>query len=90
MKESLSKIISHYGKQHQTYKAIEEMAELTQALLKHMDSLSEKTRNNVIEEIADVSVMLAQLEIIYDCEDEVNAFAFRKTIRQLDRMESEQ
>ena len=51
-------IADHYGKKHQTIKAIEELAELIQALAKG-------DIENIKEEIADVRVMLEQIEYLY-------------------------
>lgn len=47
-------ILHHYGEAHQQEKAIEEMAELISAI-KHGD------RDNYVEELADVQVMIEQL-----------------------------
>lgn len=47
-------ILHHYGEVHQQEKAIEEMAELIIAI-KHGD------RENYVEELADVSIMVEQL-----------------------------
>ena len=51
-------IADYYGKEHQTIKAIEELAELIQALAKG-------DIENIKEEIADVRVMLEQIEYLY-------------------------
>ena len=48
--------LSEYGAQNQHLKLIEEMSELTQAILK---------RTNVAEEIADVQIVLDQMKILY-------------------------
>ena len=60
--EILEKAVTHYGEENQIIKAIEEMAELTVALLhrNRVDGLK-----NVKEELADVWIMMAQLEIIF-------------------------
>ena len=49
--------------------AIEEMSELTKELTKTIRGY--RRRNEVIEEIGDVKIMLEELEIIFDCENEV-------------------
>lgn len=51
-----NKAINHFGHDQQHLKLIEEMAELTQAILK---------RTNVAEEISDVTIVLDQLKLIY-------------------------
>lgn len=70
--EVLQQAVDTYGKEAQTDMAIEEMSELTKALLKHRQAERspeawdyEKTRQNILEEIADVIIMLTQLVIIY-------------------------
>ena len=48
--------LSKFGEQNQHLKLIEEMSELTQAILK---------LTNVAEEIADVQIVLDQLKLLY-------------------------
>lgn len=56
--------IEKFGKEAQTKKAVEELTELSLAL---QHSAKGKTSyDNICEEIADVRVMLEQLEILYD------------------------
>lgn len=56
MKNIHKKALEHFGIENQENKAIEEMAELIQAISK---------QTNIAEEIADVQIMLDQLKIIY-------------------------
>ena len=65
MKEQLISIINHYGKDNQIRKAIEELDELKEALNEN------HTKDHIIEEMADVLVMLTQLALIYDIDPEV-------------------
>lgn len=66
--------IEKYGATAQRRQMIEEMAELTQALCK-MERVPESpacdsARNHVLEEIADVQIMLNQMQLLYgDCTD---------------------
>ena len=63
--------IDTYGSENQLNMAIEEMAELIQAINKtrrYPESL--KAKDNVAEEMADVAIMLEQLALIYDCHNE--------------------
>ncbi|WP_051560320.1 hypothetical protein [Clostridium beijerinckii] len=60
-KDLLIKAICRFGQEKQKIKAVEEAAELSQALLK--DILGEP--HNVEEEIADLEIMLAQMRLIY-------------------------
>ena len=71
------------GKEHQTIKAIEELAELIQALAKG-------DTENIKEEIADVRVMLEQIEYLYGISDDAITLRMcAKLWRQLERMEGE-
>ena len=66
-KSYLQAAIDTYGTDNQTDVAIEEMAELTQALIHNRRGRPA----NIPEEIADVEIMLEQLKIIHACADEV-------------------
>lgn len=57
--------IDKYGKAAQTDMAIEEMAELTKALLKYRRYPSPLALESILEEMADVSIMLNQLQLMY-------------------------
>lgn len=77
--------VAHYGKEHQKKKAIEEMGELITALSREQDGRS--TVHDVITEIADVHLMIRQLEIIYgvkDCLDEYDKKQ-RRLLRRMNR-----
>lgn len=80
----LNTIVEHYGSDHQQRKAIEECAELTQAICKYEACLDGVEK--IVDEIADVKIMLAQLEIIFDCFGEVEARIEYKINRQLERI----
>ena len=79
-------IINTYGTRSQQDKAIEELSELQKAILKHRESQCEEERKAVIDEIADVSVMLEQLKIIYSCRREVEERVDYKIDRQIKRI----
>ena len=65
--EILKKAISLYGEKAQEQQAMEECAELIQAINhKHRHRV-----HNIEEEIADVEIMLEQLKIINDCRESV-------------------
>lgn len=75
--EILTTAINTFGETAQEGIAIEECAELIQAI-------SHKHRgreNNIAEEIADVEIMLEQLKIINNCRDEVEKIHKRKIER---------
>lgn len=62
-KEILKEAIKHYGAQMQVNVAIEEMSELTKELCKSVRNNANYA--NIAEEIADVTIMLEQLKIIF-------------------------
>ena len=55
--------IETFGKDMQLTVAVEELSELTKEICKHKRGADNK--ENIIEEIADVYIMLCQLEIIF-------------------------
>ena len=61
--EVYKQAIAQYGVEPQRKMAIEEMAELTNALMKF--DRGRNTVDDIIEEIADVTIMMSQLAIIY-------------------------
>lgn len=73
--------IELYGVDKQTIKAIEEMAELTQALCRRLQG--EDNRDNLAEEIADVAITQQQLEFMYPDEflDAWQNWFLRKLVR---------
>lgn len=85
------KIADHYGENHQMLKAVEEMAELTQAILKRRTC--EWSYTAFVEELADVCIMLEQM--LYFCEKNHGGSKYlaetidSKLNRQLERMERE-
>lgn len=78
----LIKAIQTYGREHQISKAIEEMAELTNELAKSIDKRT--TTERVIDEIADVRIMIGQLEYMYGAERVDNRYI--EKVRRLERM----
>ena len=85
----LAEAQKRFGFRNQIVVTSEELAELTQALLKYLrypnhDEAMEKTRENVIEEMADVMICLGHVEMIFDVRQE----ELDKVIRaKLERME---
>ena len=69
-KDILLDAIGTYGVRAQTDMMIEEMSELTKALLKHRRAVrslnpDEDTIGAIREEMADVSIVLDQMELLY-------------------------
>lgn len=73
----LEKAIQTYGKQAQVDMMIEEMAELTKALMNERRG----RENNIAEELADVKIMLLQMVLIFDNAVEVEKIAEEKVER---------
>ena len=61
IEERVRQILQHYGILHQKSKTIEELAELIVALQKDILKGKEEHSRAVLEEIADVHIMLTQL-----------------------------
>ena len=83
-------VLKHYGLQHQKAKTIEELGELIVALQKDLLVGKDGLSREVIEEMADVHVMLLQL-MMYD-EDYFNDVYDEmryKLERQQDRIRNE-
>lgn len=64
-KKLLEKAIEKWGVQSQIFMAIEEMAELTKALSKWYRRPTKENSSQVMEEIADVQIMLKQMLLIF-------------------------
>lgn len=66
--ELLHKAISTYGTNSQLDMAVEEMSELTKEICKR--KRGKENRAEILEEIADVKIMLEQLKIIFCISDD--------------------
>ena len=76
------KAIERFGKQNQLVKATEEMSVLSKELCKVL--IGEMDLLNVIEEIADVEIMLEQLRLIFNSNIDIERVKERK-IERLER-----
>ena len=98
MDNELKKIAEHYGYEAQSNQLVEECAELIQAVSKYRRAtagvgqpLADYHRTvaleNLIEEIADVEVMIEQVKYLLQIpEDEIEAVKLFKVNRTKDRM----
>lgn len=77
--------ISRWGKLLQSVVAMEEMAELTKEISKVIRGSGDIA--NLTEEMADVYIMLRQLEIMHDISDGVQVAIMEKTARLKARLE---
>lgn len=90
--EVMKAAISTYGKEAQVDMAIEEMSELIKALLKYRRSKNTtgiehgKLRSNIIEEAADVLIMVVQILMMYDKDGECQAEVDYKVNRLYERL----
>ena len=84
----LNTIVETYGSDKLEDVAIEECSELIKAILKFRRSNAKDSdlRDAVIDEIADVQIMLTQLGIIFNCVEEVNERIDFKIDRQMGRI----
>lgn len=101
MQNDIEKIAAHYGYEAQSRQLIEEMAELTQAINKlwriegkpYKDIYDEVSidvyKDNLVEEIADVQIMLWQMLYLLGAQGKIEPIIERKIDRQLERIEEE-
>ena len=81
-------VLRHYGVIHQKSKTIEELAELIVALQKDLLEGKEKHSRAVLEEIADVKIMLMQMLCDEDDEEFVEKIMRQKLKRQIRRIKN--
>lgn len=85
--ETFIEPLEHYGMFTQIVKCMEECGELIRALGKHL--CEERGYENVVEELADVDIMLAQMRYIFG-RAEVDRVRAQKLARLKMRMEEEE
>lgn len=86
--EILRKAINIYGPTLQEDICIEEMSELTKAIIKHRRAYGNPEiavgRENIKEEIADVQIMLDQMRILYGDTAEQEDFKVERLRKRLE------
>ena len=87
MEKQLKYIAEKYGTESQLRQLQEECAELIVACSKIL-RMSDKSINNLIEEIADVRVMIEQIEYLYGIKSLVKDEMIYKVERQLERIKA--
>ena len=85
--ELIKYIANRYGKEAQLMMLMEECAELIQASSKQLRR-KDKSINHLIEELADVRIMIEQIEYLYWIKNLVEDEMIFKLNRQLERMKS--
>lgn len=84
--DTYKKAIKTYGKKAQKLMAIEEMSELTKEICKDFRGMLD--REHLIEEIADVTITIYQLLMMYEIGDnEIQQMCERKMERLKERLE---
>ena len=89
----VEKIADHYGLQHQLSKTDEELVELILAIQDYSIKLSSKdddiSVSHMVEEMADVSIMIEQLTYLTESKKEFEACRELKIKRQIGRIAEE-
>lgn len=86
-KELYVRLIEKYGENMQCIVAMEEMAELQKELSKAIRG--KQDINHIIEEIADVEIMLEQLKLIFRCENAVQEYKLSKLEKTRGKLEGD-
>lgn len=95
--KKLQACIDHYGLEGQSYQTMEEAAELILALRKYWrrqpimhDTITvENLRNDIIDELADMQIMIDQMALGYNARDKVDERIRYKLDRQQVRIREE-
>lgn len=86
--DTYKQAISAYGEKAQKLMAIEEMSELTKEICK--DFRGKLNREHLIEEMADVLIMLDQMLLLYKISgEEVGLMRIKKVERLKERLEKQ-
>ena len=95
--EKIQFIVGYYGLENQLVQTAEEAAELTKAAIKRHKALKEKdtslddrisTQAALVEEIADVMIMIHQIVYAEGIEDDVELVINEKLDRQMKRIKT--
>ena len=85
MNEDYKIIANRYGLCRQLWQTVEEMAELTQVICKTDRYGMDAVRDHLVEEVADVSIMIDQLEYLLG-DNMIAKIREEKIKRQLERI----
>lgn len=89
MQNKIRQIADHYGLNNQMMQAIEEMGELTQAIVKVYRNGLDNERDGLIEELADVEIMIEQLDYLLG-DNQIEKVKEYKINRQINRIAQEE
>ena len=84
----LQRATEKYGFEAQMQMAIEEMSELMKELCKYFRYA--ENDKEIVEEIADVKIMIWQMEMLFNYKDKVNRIMEKKIRRLKKRMEKDE
>ncbi len=76
----LKRALQTWGKEPQMLQVIEEMSELMKEILKNVNRKKDNIAE-LVEETADVEIMLEQLKICYDIEQQVAEYKAAKVLK---------
>ena len=88
-KEIEANAILTYGNEMQIDVAIEEMSELIKALIKDRRVSDKKSSDNVLEEMADVQIMLDQLKMIFGGTKKIEWYKLNRLKRRIEQRNKE-
>lgn len=88
-KEIEANALLTYGKEMQIDVAIEEMSELIKALIKDRRLSDKKSSDNVLEEMADVQIMLDQLKMIFGGTKKIEWYKLNRLKRRIEQRNKE-
>lgn len=77
-----------YGRENQLIVANEELVELSKEICKFLRGIG--NTENLVEEIADVRIMVEQLEMLFDCHEAVEAAIVKKMDRLTNNMNKDE
>ena len=83
------KIAEHYGPHTQEFQAVSELMELGQVLTRRPGQRKEDWKEKLLDEMADVTIMIRQLRLLYDISDvDFEVKLVEKLDRQLNRIKN--
>lgn len=88
VKEIICEAVEHYGRENQVVVAIEELSELQKELCKMLRG--KQDTEHIAEEIADVQIMLAQMQEMLGIKNMVKRYRYFKLLRLESRMNQKQ
>ena len=90
MDADIKRIVEYYGPERQKGKAVEELVELTEVIVKNINKAFISI-DDLYSEVADVEIMIRQLKLIFNLDDEMlDDEMHRKVARTLNRIRMEQ